>query len=274
VIAELADARLVYHRNPERLGFSRNHCALLDRARGRYLAIFHDDDRWEPSYLSSMVEVFEGDPELGMVCCGTVVDKDREGPTPWPVPIAAGRHDAVLDTLLHEEWFLLPISTMWRRDTWTGAARQWPELCCGDLQFFVSVAEAGWPLYYLPRTLSHWVQHSGQTGAQRGSDLGLGVADDVLTFWDEWLATRPPAKTVLVNGQRARWHLRRARALLLTGQRTEARLALTRAVALARNAGDRSVTLPGLRGLSLAARLPSSVLRAAVGAKRLATRDR
>ena len=126
-----------------------------------------------------------------MVCCDTVVDKDRAGPTPWPVPIAAGRHDAVLDTLLHEEWFLLPISTMWRRDTWTGAARQWPELCCGDLQFFVSVAEAGWPLYYLPRTLSHWVQHSGQTGAQRGSDLGLGVADDVLTFWDEWLAARP-----------------------------------------------------------------------------------
>jgi hypothetical protein len=273
VVTDIADPRIVYHHNPRRLGFSGNHRAILDRARGRYLAVFHDDDEWEPTYLSSMSAVLDADPEVGMVCCGTVVDK-KDGPTPWPIPIAPGRHDDVLDTLLYEEWFLLPISTMWRRDTWTGPARQWPDLCCGDLQFFLSVAEAGWALYYLPEVLSHWVQHTGQTGAQRGSDLGLGVADDVLAFWDEWLATRPPDKTVLVNGQRARWHLRRARALLLLGRRAEARLSLRRAVATARNAGDRAVALPGLRRLSLASRLPYPVIRAGVQAKRFATERR
>ena len=59
VVAELGDPRISYHRNPRRLGFSANHCALLDRARGRYLAIFHDDDEWEPGYLSSMSAVLE-----------------------------------------------------------------------------------------------------------------------------------------------------------------------------------------------------------------------
>ena len=273
VVTDIGDPRIVYHHNPRRLGFSGNHCAILDRARGRYLAVFHDDDEWEPAYLSSMSGVLDADPEVGMVCCGTVVDK-MDGPTPWPIPIAPGRHDDVLDTLLYEEWFLLPISTMWRRDTWTGPARQWPDLCCGDLQFFLSVAEAGWPLYYLPEVLSHWVQHTGQTGAQRGSDLGLGVADDVLAFWDEWLATRPPDKTVLVNGQRARWHLRRARALMLMGRRAEASMSVKRAVAVARNAGDRTVALPGLRRLSLASHVPYSVLRAGVWAKRFASERR
>ena len=33
-VVEAADPRVVYHRNPARLGFSKNHLALLDRAAG------------------------------------------------------------------------------------------------------------------------------------------------------------------------------------------------------------------------------------------------
>src|SRR5580658_9911228 len=73
-VAELADPRLHYQRNPHRLGFTKNHGALLDRATGRYVAILHDDDWWEPSYLSSLVAVLDADPTLGMACCATVVD--------------------------------------------------------------------------------------------------------------------------------------------------------------------------------------------------------
>ena len=101
-------------------------------------------------------------------------------------------------------------------------------------QFFLSAADAGWGLYYLPDPLAHWVQHREQSGAWRGSDYGLGVADDVLAFWDSWLQGRPDAQAALANRQRARWHLRRARALLLAGRAPEARTALDRASALRR----------------------------------------
>ncbi|HEY5025193.1 MAG TPA: glycosyltransferase family 2 protein [Acidimicrobiales bacterium] len=269
-VAELADPRLRYHRNPHRLGFTKNHGALLDRATGRYVAILHDDDWWEPKYLSSLVAVLEADPALGMACCATVVDFGPGGTMRWPVPLSAGRHDNVIDVLLREEWFLLPISTMWRGQLWEGPARQWPALCCADLQLFLSIADAGWDLYYLPEPLAHWVQHSGQSGAWRGSDLGLGVADDVLAFWDDWLQGRADAEVALATRQRARWHLRRARALILAGRAPEARASVGRAVAMARASALDRRELPGLVQLSVASRLPAAAVRAGVGLKRSA----
>lgn len=269
-VVELGDHRVQYHRNPSRLGFTKNHGALLDRATGRYMAVMHDDDWWEPSYLSSLVAAMDADPEIGMACCATVVDYGPDATSMWPVPLQGGRHDHVVDVLLREEWFLLPISTMWRNEVWVGPARAWPELCCADLQLFLSAADAGWALYYLPEPLAHWVQHSGQSGAWRGSDHGLGVADDVLAFWDGWLQGRPQAQIELSSRQRARWHLRRARALLLAGRAPEARAALGRASALRRaSAIDRS-ELPGLTQLSLASRLPAIAVRAGVGLRRSA----
>jgi hypothetical protein len=217
------------------------------------------------------VAVLDADLEVGMACCTTVLDDDHGHTAPWPVPLGAGRHDDVVDVLLREDWFLLPISTMWRREVWVGPARQWPELCCADLQIFLSAADAGWALYYLPDPLAHWVQHRGQSGAWRGSDNGLGVADDVLAFWGGWLQGRPPHQAALTNRQRARWHLRRARALLLAGQAHEARAAIREASSLRREAGLARAELPGLGRLAVASHLPSIAVRAGVGLKRAVT---
>jgi hypothetical protein len=217
------------------------------------------------------VSVLDADPDVGLACCDTVLDDGKGGTTPWPVPLSGGRHDNVLDDLLRQEWFLLPNSTMWRREVWTGPAREWPELCCGDLQLFVSAADAGWALYYLPVPLAHWSQHLGQSGAWRGSDYGLGVADDVLAFWEGWLRGRPEGQAALLNGQRARWHLRRARALLLVGRTGEARAAIAHALTLARESALGRHELPGLRRLSVASHLPPLAVRAGVSLKRSAS---
>ena len=110
--------------------------------------------------------------------------------------------------------------------------------------------------------------HRGQSGAWRGHDSGLGVADDVLAFWDRWLEGRSAATVALTAGQRARWHVRRARALLLAGRSADARAALATAEALGGTA------LPDLRRLKLAAALPNSVVRGAVTVKRALTHQR
>ena len=259
-VADAADGRIRYYRNPERLGFARNHVALLDRARGRYVTVQHDDDWWEPTYLSAMARVLDGDDGVGMACCATVLDHGDERRA-WPFPLAPGRHDDVLPTLLREEWFLLINATMWRRQSWSGAARQWPDLRCGDLQLFLSIAEAGWALHFTPEPLAHWVQHDEQSGAWRGSDHGLGVADDVLAFWAGWLSGRPEGYVALTASQRARWHLRRARALILGGRPADARAAV-------RAASTACAATPGTRRLWLASHLPSGVVTGAVRLKR------
>ena len=188
---------------------------------------------------------------------GTDDDGER-----WPIPLRAGRTDALLEVLLGEEWFMLQGNAVWRRELWSGPARQWPDLCCGDLQFFLSMAEAGWPVYFLDEVLMTYCMHRGQSGAWRGTDSGLGVADDVLAFWDGWLAGRSDRQVALTARQRARWHVRRARALLLAGRRAEARVALSTAEALG------GTDLPDLGRLKLAAALPNPVVRGAVSLKR------
>jgi hypothetical protein len=169
---------------------------------------------------------------------------------------------------LREEWFLLPGSTVWRREVWQGPAREWPELCCADLQLFMSAADAGWGLYYLARPRAHWVQHAEQSGAWRGSDHGLGVAEDVLAFWNGWLEGRPEAQIEMAARQRARWHLRRARALVLSGRRSEARVALRQAAELRRAAALDASELPGMSRLTMAAWMPTGAVRAGVRLKR------
>jgi hypothetical protein len=110
--------------------------------------------------------------------------------------------------------------------------------------------------------------HRGQSGAWRGHDSGLGVANDVLAFWDRWLEGRPSSQVALTARQRARWHGRRARALLLAGRSSEARAALSAAEALGGGA------IPDLRRLKLAAALPNPVVRGAVAVKRALTHQR
>jgi hypothetical protein len=266
LVDALADPRVDYRHNPTRLGFSRNHVALLDRARGRYVAVLHDDDRWEPTFLSRLVSVLERHPDVAMACCRVVIDRGAGNDTElWPIPLRPGRNDDLLDLVLAAEWFLLLDAVLWRRQVWAGPARQWPDLCCGDLQFFLSAVEAGWPLYFLDTVLTAYTMHRGQSGAWRGPDAGLAVADDVLTFWDGWLAGRPERLVALTARQRARWHLRRARALLLSGRTTDARQAVARAEALG---GD---DLPGLRPLRVAVALPNPLVRSAVALKRAVT---
>jgi hypothetical protein len=263
LVTALADPRVDYRHNPTRLGFSGNHMALLDRARGRYLAVLHDDDRWEPTFLSRLVAVLERHPDIAMACCGVVLDRGVGDDTEvWPTPLRPGRNDDLLELVLAEEWFLLLDAVIWRREVWGGPARQWPDLCCGDLQFFLSAVEARWPLYFLDTALTAYSMHRGQSGAWRGPDAGLAVADDVLTFWDGWLRGRPDRLVALTTRQRARWHLRRARALLLAGRTPDARDAVARAEALGGS------DLPDLRRLKLAIALPNPLVRGAVALKR------
>lgn len=266
LVAALGDPRVSYTRNPTRLGFAANHMALLDRARGRYLTVLHDDDWWDPGYLSRLVSVLDRHDDIGWACCAAVLDRgDGTERERWPTPLRPGRNQDLLDTMLTEEWFMFVGNTVWRRQLWAGPARRWPDLCCGDLQFFLSAAEAGSSLYFLDAELMAWSIHRGQSGAWRGADSGLTVANDVLTFWDGWLRGRPEAQIARTARQRARWHLRRARALVLLGRSAEARGDVARAEAL----GGRD--LEGLRKLRWAAGLPGPLVRGAVALKRAVT---
>src|SRR5690348_6615157 len=78
VVEQLAEHRIRYQRNPNRLGIANNWNRLLDSARGRYLALLMDDDRWDPSFLRKVLAVFDEHPDVDLVFTNHLFDRDGE----------------------------------------------------------------------------------------------------------------------------------------------------------------------------------------------------
>jgi glycosyltransferase involved in cell wall biosynthesis len=80
------DARLRYRRNPSPLDTLGNHAAAFAEARGRYVAVIHDDDLWEPGFLMRSVEALELNGDCVLAFCdqsimsatGTISPRDSD----------------------------------------------------------------------------------------------------------------------------------------------------------------------------------------------------
>jgi len=68
-VESLGDPRLVYRRNPERLGAMRNMFAAISAGRAPYTIAFHEDDLMGRHYLQAAVRIFADDPTCAFVAC-------------------------------------------------------------------------------------------------------------------------------------------------------------------------------------------------------------
>jgi glycosyltransferase involved in cell wall biosynthesis len=73
VVAPIGDPRIVYRRNPTTLGMGLNIWGALTSAKGKYVATLHDDDLWEPDFLSRLVPALESDSTIGVAFCDHAV---------------------------------------------------------------------------------------------------------------------------------------------------------------------------------------------------------
>jgi len=69
VVAPIRDSRIVYRRNLKTLGMGLNIWGALMSAKGKYVATLHDDDIWEPDFLSRLVPPLEKDPSISVAFC-------------------------------------------------------------------------------------------------------------------------------------------------------------------------------------------------------------
>jgi glycosyltransferase involved in cell wall biosynthesis len=67
--AARGDPRVLYNRNPEKLGIPGNLNAAIKASRGEYVAMCHDHDVYKPSFLRRMVETLERHPSALFVHC-------------------------------------------------------------------------------------------------------------------------------------------------------------------------------------------------------------
>lgn len=67
IVRALGDPRIQYHRNEKNLGQFENVNSALRRARGKYVAVYHSDDLYEPSIVEKESAFLEAHPEAGAV---------------------------------------------------------------------------------------------------------------------------------------------------------------------------------------------------------------
>jgi glycosyltransferase involved in cell wall biosynthesis len=72
VVRGLGDARVRYHRNPERLRMPGNLNSGIREAVGEYVLVCHDHDLYAPTLVARMVEVLDAHPSALFVHCGAV----------------------------------------------------------------------------------------------------------------------------------------------------------------------------------------------------------
>jgi glycosyltransferase involved in cell wall biosynthesis len=225
-VAAAGDARVDYRRNSPALGFTGNHEALISRARGEFVAILHDDDLWQPSYLERAVGRLRASPAAGFV-----LTAHREAPgggiPPHP---AAGSYAEALPILLDARVRLLPSATVMRREIFADVRRPWPALSCGDMVLYLDAALAGWGVASIDDPLVSYVRHPGQISADDTSfRRDLAALFELYRFGDPALERQ--RRTRLAGS----W-LSIARSDLKSGRRAEARAGVARARAARRGA--------------------------------------
>lgn len=180
-VASVNDKRIIYTFNASPLGFAANHCLVLSRARGKYVAILHDDDVWEPQYLLRASTVLEQHSDVGIVLAGAV----ETGPNGEPLGARRNtmRHGIQADPLskfLHRDFMmLLPSLSVFRQEALRCNTRPWPDVIAADLTMYVDAVRAGWNVYYLDEPLVRYRIHPHQIGT---NDLAHRHA--LVTVWN------------------------------------------------------------------------------------------
>lgn len=69
IIESYGDERITYRHNGANIGSTPNTVAACTAGRAPYVAVLHDDDIWEPTFLETLVRPLERDPSLTLAFC-------------------------------------------------------------------------------------------------------------------------------------------------------------------------------------------------------------
>lgn len=78
IVREFTDPRIRYVRHEANLGPFGNMNRLLELARGEYVCIVHDDDRYLPDFIAKEAAMLDANPSAGMVHCA-IYETNEQG---------------------------------------------------------------------------------------------------------------------------------------------------------------------------------------------------
>lgn len=234
VIESLNDSRIVIHRNIENIGGEGNFTRCIQLAEGKYTAIFHADDVYEPEMVSKQVAFLENNPEAGAVFTEAfLIDGfgKRVGRIHLPPQIKSENNLYGLDTIFpailrHSNFFICP-SFMVRTQVYKEEIEVWRGnlfQTSADLDVWLRILQQHL-IGHIPNPLINYRVSNNQGSAQVRQET---KRSDFFLVVDYYLEQEPFRKRITKNDLRHyRWLDRRDRVMrsvnfYLTGRPHEA----------------------------------------------------
>lgn len=133
VVESIADSRITIHRQEKNIGAEGNFTKCLQLATGKYTAIFHADDLYEPEMVAKQVKFLEGHPDVGAVFTEAITINEQGVPfgVIGRAPRSKAREVARFDfqelfqaMLLHHNFLVCP-SAMVRTEIYRDEIKVW-----------------------------------------------------------------------------------------------------------------------------------------------------
>lgn len=162
VVARYTDARLTYLRHAKNRGHVFTINEGFARARGEYIARIDSDDRYRPNFLECALEMFEKNPQVGLVYSDAAMI-DADGTILQPrMDVQHGGRDFCGDeylALLAENFIAAP-TVIARRNAWAAALPIPDGLGFSDWYLTLRIART-YPLYFCQEVLAEYRVHGG-----------------------------------------------------------------------------------------------------------------
>lgn len=194
IIESIADARVIIHRHAENIGGEGNFNRCIQLAEGKYAAIFHADDIYEPDMVAKQVEFLETHPEAGAVFTeASLIDEEgnRKGEIRLPQGLASrnGTYDFATmfkAVLRHANFFICP-SFMVRTQIYQQEIKAWRGDMFGsgaDLDVWLRILQ-NHPIGHISERLIRYRVGTQQFSAQVRREIGKSLLFKIV---DHYLA--------------------------------------------------------------------------------------
>ena len=158
----LSDERISYAATGESLTMAENWTRALNLGDAPYVALLHDDDRWQPDFLAARVDALEANPDCGFAFSEWlhIDEQGREVARP-PVRFAEGRlsREELADAFVRAN-LIVPPAVLFRRSACDAVGPSFDgrwHYC--DWEMYARLA-AAYPAYYLARHDNEYRRHA------------------------------------------------------------------------------------------------------------------
>ncbi len=194
VARSFTDPRLTVYQSPENIGAEGNFNRCIALSKGKYTAIYHADDLYEPTIVEKQILFLEAHPTAGAVFTeARLIDEDDAlvGAINQPAELAASSelHDfmAVFKAVLQHSNFLICPSVMARTELYQKQIKSWRgEMfrTSADLDVWLRMLQHG-PIGLIPEPLMRYRISSTQGSASARLDTRRA---DFFSVIDHYLA--------------------------------------------------------------------------------------